>query len=145
MDTVDPQIALGNQLKHLTKERLEILQYLQSIFSGNGMYFGCVHITLLELNRLFGRMTSNHLFILGISIGKLTRIQSSLEFVKALDALLQEFEIHCQDTGTITKSAVSKVFSRLGRTSSFDSAGLLEVSLIPVLLLLISVIPTRLY
>lgn len=43
---IDPQVVLGNQIRDLVKERVEMIVYLKSIFTGKGMYFGTVRITL---------------------------------------------------------------------------------------------------
>ena len=99
--------AIYQQIHETSAKRMATIEYLRKAHEGNIFYFGTLHYTPGSLQQLpsmhplkLGRRANNYL-ILGYSLPALLDLNSGspLEYLKALCALLQEFETYQTLTG----------------------------------------------
>ena len=94
--------AVYQQVHETSHKRMATIDYLRKVHEGNVFYFGTLHYSPAALQALtslhplkMGRRANNYL-VLGYSLPVLLDLNSStpMEYLKALSALLQEFETY---------------------------------------------------
>ena len=117
----NPQI-IYQQIHETSSKRMATIDYLRKVHEGNIYYFGTVHYSPAALHTLpslhpakLGRRANNYL-VLGNSLPALLDLNSGspLEYLKALSALLQEFETY-QNLSGVETSGNSLSRGRMGQ------------------------------
>ncbi|KAK3710067.1 hypothetical protein LTR37_010498 [Vermiconidia calcicola] len=117
----NPQ-TIYQQIHETSAKRMATVEYLRKVHDGNIFYFGTWHYTPSSLQSIpsmhplkTGRRANNYL-VLGYSLPALLDLNSGspLEYLKALSALLQEFETYQSLSGFDTSgNSISK--GRMGQ------------------------------
>ncbi|KAG8983486.1 hypothetical protein FRB93_007247 [Tulasnella sp. JGI-2019a] len=89
-------------LREMCRKRISTLQYLKSIHSGQSHWFSTVLITRTDLERTFTtsvkKQRTYRWATLGMSLSNLFDITAPQDFLRALLALMQEYESVPEDT-----------------------------------------------
>ncbi|KAK5171346.1 uncharacterized protein LTR77_004490 [Saxophila tyrrhenica] len=119
--THNPQVVY-QQIHETSTKRMATIEYLRKVHDGNIFYFGTWHYTPSSLQSIpsmhplkLGRRANSYL-VLGYSLPALLDLNSgsALEYLKALSALLQEFETYQSLSGFDTSgNSISK--GRMGQ------------------------------
>ncbi|KAJ3070069.1 hypothetical protein HDU98_006903 [Podochytrium sp. JEL0797] len=107
------------QLDELVRTRIQTLSHLQLLHTGNAFYFDTVRMTSDVLAQTYDNAVSAkrcwQYKYLGLSVGGLLVIMSPIEFVKALNVLLLEYE-----NETEAKQVNINLFRRKRQVESHD-------------------------
>ena len=116
--------AVYQQIHETSAKRMATIEYLRKVHDGNIFYFGTLHYTPSSLQAIpamhplkMGRRANNYL-VLGYSLPALLDLNSGspLDYLKALSALLQEFETYQSLSGfdssgnSISKGRMGQMF-----------------------------------
>ncbi|EPS34118.1 hypothetical protein PDE_09080 [Penicillium oxalicum 114-2] len=118
--------AIYQQIHDMSAKRISTLNYLRKALEGRVYWFNTVHFSRTDINRLpyfeprkLARRAVNYL-LLGISLPLILDVNTSpLEYLKALNALLLEFEafqqIHPPDgtsSSSLARARIPQMFKR---------------------------------
>ncbi|KAK2748690.1 hypothetical protein FQN57_000271 [Myotisia sp. PD_48] len=124
--------AVYNHIHDTASKRIQTLDYIRNAHDGRVYWFNTLHFSKADLYRLpyfekrkLTRRGINYLF-LGLSLPPILDVGSSLiEYLKALNALLLEFEtfqqMHPADGGTgssLARARLPQMFKRSAHTST---------------------------
>ena len=116
--------AIYQQIHETSAKRMATVEYLRKVHDGNIFYFGTLHYSPTALHSIpsmhplkLGRRANNYI-LLGYSLPALLDLNSGspLEYLRALSALLQEFETYQTLSGidssgnSISKGRVGQMF-----------------------------------
>ncbi|KAK9470733.1 uncharacterized protein V1510DRAFT_422322 [Dipodascopsis tothii] len=102
-------------IKDLTEKRITALEYTRRAYEGKVYWFDTFLFTKEDLSRIYadsptslGKKTTYY-FTMGMSIAGLLDMQTAVDFIKAMSALVHEYEIMTtpHDTGARPVSAAS--------------------------------------
>lgn len=120
--------AVYQQIRETASKRIATIEYLKRVHEGDVYYFSTLHYTPANLSTLpsmhplkLGRRSTSYL-LLGYSLPALLELNSGtpLEYLKALSALLQEFETYQNLAGVdTTGSSLSR-----GRVGQIFKSGM---------------------
>ncbi|ORZ02683.1 hypothetical protein BCR43DRAFT_481986 [Syncephalastrum racemosum] len=112
--SVQQQPSLNEYLSELVSKRTATLKYLRRAHEGNTHWFNTILLTRNDLCSLYPnprmqRRTCNF-YTLGSSLGSLLEINSSPDYVKALNQLLNEFDYYNSDHSS--KQKMKNIFRK---------------------------------
>ncbi|KAJ3095014.1 hypothetical protein HDU97_007345 [Phlyctochytrium planicorne] len=110
------------KLKDLVQKRSASLAYIRRLHNGTSFYLSTVLLTSEDLASLYdtkpAQKRSWQWFYLGLSVGGLLPISNPLDFVRAMNVLMLEYE-----NETESKQRIAPMFSRRQKSSGDDLMG----------------------
>ncbi|KAI8802816.1 hypothetical protein BJ742DRAFT_831534 [Cladochytrium replicatum] len=129
----------GRDIHEILRLRIHTLEYLKRVHEGNVFYLGGVSIpsdglaVMYESHKL--RKRTLRWLNLGLSIGSLLALSNSVDFAKALNSVMSDFENEPGDNGS-TGRTMRQLFSRRNRVNADgigdSSNSFLEFAHVPI-------------
>ncbi|KAI7904230.1 uncharacterized protein BX663DRAFT_504369 [Cokeromyces recurvatus] len=106
--------GLYEYLTELVSKRVSTIKYIRKAHEGNTHWFNTILLTKDSLSNMYpnSKMTrrSNQFYALGLSLGATLDISNPIDYVKALNQIMTEFEKHTNDD---SKQKMKNIFRKV--------------------------------
>ncbi|KAI9280434.1 hypothetical protein BY458DRAFT_500676 [Sporodiniella umbellata] len=115
------QPGLYEYLSELVSKRVATIKYIRKAHEGNTHWFNTILLTTENLQTIYSNSKvvkrTYNFYALGLSLGAILDITNPLDYIKALNQIMNEFERHTEES----KQKMKNIF-RKTKTDSSDNA-----------------------
>ncbi|KAI8925276.1 hypothetical protein BC831DRAFT_461736 [Entophlyctis helioformis] len=125
------------RVAQLTHRRMATFEYIRRLLGGSGHHMGTIAIPMSTLPHIstnsdtYGSDRAGQLFQLGLSVGKLLQVNDRMDFAKAMDKLLSEFDVYVGEAPAKRQNIFARLRTFGDQQTGGTDPGLLEIVHLP--------------